>query len=113
TSKFNIYREGTSPITIDDMRFHPRYSQVTASWELLLTKLTGRVPRSPAPWYVGSTWSEGLVELTALPPLSASTVGLLGSPHGQGPLLAASALFPGRTKFPPPQWDIFWLHLRR
>jgi WD40 repeat protein len=27
----------------------------------------------------------------------ASTVGLLGSPNGEGPLLAASALFPGRT----------------
>jgi WD40 repeat protein len=27
----------------------------------------------------------------------ASTVGLLGSPHGEGPFLAASTLFPGRT----------------
>jgi ABC-type transport system involved in multi-copper enzyme maturation permease subunit len=32
------------------------------------------------------------------PSLAASTVGLLGSPDGQGPLLAASALFPGRTE---------------
>jgi membrane fusion protein (multidrug efflux system) len=32
--------------------------------------------------------------------LPASTVGLLGSPSGQGPLLAASALFPGRTDIP-------------
>jgi WD40 repeat protein len=31
-----------------------------------------------------------------LPVLGASTVGLLGSPQGQGPFLAASALFPGR-----------------
>src|SRR5262249_22575191 len=29
--------------------------------------------------------------------LGASTVGLLGSPLGQGPFLAASALFPGRA----------------
>jgi hypothetical protein len=34
--------------------------------------------------------------LRALPGLGAGTVGLLGSPHGPGPLLAASALFPGR-----------------
>jgi CHAT domain-containing protein/tRNA A-37 threonylcarbamoyl transferase component Bud32/Tfp pilus assembly protein PilF len=34
----------------------------------------------------------------AHPALGASTVGLLGSPHGHGLLLAASALFPGRTK---------------
>ncbi len=34
----------------------------------------------------------------ALPALGASTIGLLGSPGGQGPLLAASALFPGRAE---------------
>ena len=34
---------------------------------------------------------------TTPPELVASTVGLLGSPFGQGPLLAASALFPGRA----------------
>jgi WD40 repeat protein/tRNA A-37 threonylcarbamoyl transferase component Bud32 len=33
----------------------------------------------------------------ALPALGASTGGLLASPSGQGPLLAASALLPGRT----------------
>jgi hypothetical protein len=32
-----------------------------------------------------------------LPGISASTAGLLGSPSGSGPLLAASALFPGRA----------------
>ena len=32
-----------------------------------------------------------------LPLLGASTLGLLGTPTGQGPILAASALFPGRT----------------
>src|SRR5262249_58088335 len=31
------------------------------------------------------------------PEFGASSAGLLGSPFGQGPLLAASALFPGRT----------------
>jgi len=49
----------------------------------------------------------------ALPRLAPSTVGLLGSPGGPGPLLAASALFPGvaelcqhRTedKRQPPLW---------
>jgi ABC-type Na+ efflux pump permease subunit len=34
----------------------------------------------------------------ALPVLAASTVGLLGSPPGQGPLLAASSLVPGRLE---------------
>jgi membrane fusion protein (multidrug efflux system) len=36
----------------------------------------------------------------AVQALAVSTAGLLGSPHGQGPLLAASALFPGRTAIP-------------
>jgi formylglycine-generating enzyme required for sulfatase activity len=35
------------------------------------------------------------------PAFGASTVGLLGSPSGQGPLLAVSALVPGRTRFRP------------
>jgi WD40 repeat protein len=35
---------------------------------------------------------------TAPPVAGTSTVGLLGSPSGQGPLLAASALFPGRVQ---------------
>jgi DNA mismatch repair protein MutL len=37
---------------------------------------------------------------SALPPLGASVVGLEGSPSGQGPLLATSALFPGRATGP-------------
>jgi ABC-type Na+ efflux pump permease subunit len=36
----------------------------------------------------------------ALPVLAASTVGLLGSPSGQAPLLAASAVVPGRLDLP-------------
>jgi hypothetical protein len=64
--KANIYMGSYSPITMDDTRFHPRYSQVTASWELLTAKLTGRVPRSPDPRMLGSTWSEGF----ANPPLA-------------------------------------------
>jgi hypothetical protein len=35
--------------------------------------------------------------LTDLPVLGASMAGFLGSPQGQGPLLAASALIPART----------------
>jgi respiratory nitrate reductase gamma subunit len=43
----------------------------------------------------------------ALPVLSTSTVGLLGSPLGQGPLLSATGLFPGRsTQAPRP---IHWV----
>ena len=38
-----------------------------------------------------------LPESRALPALGASTAGLLGSPQGQGSLLAASALTPGRA----------------
>jgi multidrug efflux system membrane fusion protein len=34
---------------------------------------------------------------SSLPGIAAGTVGLLGSPDGQGPLLAASALYPGRS----------------
>jgi hypothetical protein len=38
----------------------------------------------------------------ALPVLAASTVGLMASPLDQGPLLAASAVYPGRTRQPTP-----------
>ena len=39
----------------------------------------------------------------ALPAVGAGTVGLLASPGGGGPLLAASALFPGRGVTVPPR----------
>jgi uncharacterized membrane protein YphA (DoxX/SURF4 family) len=52
----------------------------------------------------------------AVPFLAASTFGVLGSPMGQGPLVAASALFPGRSvpplAPPPPETStpvIWWL----
>src|SRR5262249_50805415 len=43
---------------------------------------------------------------TALPDLGASTAGLLGSPQAPGALLAASALYPGRTGHPGPVWAV-------
>jgi hypothetical protein len=39
-----------------------------------------------------------LAENRALTALGASSVGLLGASHGQGPLLAASAIYPGRPE---------------
>ena len=42
-----------------------------------------------------------LVNYDDLPALAASIVGLLGSPHGQGPLLAASARFTGKPTYDP------------
>jgi hypothetical protein len=65
-TKVNVYMGDRSPITIDDVRFHPRYSQVTATWELLATKITKRQPRSPDAVRLGTTWSEGFSE----PPLA-------------------------------------------
>jgi hypothetical protein len=38
--------------------------------------------------------------LPVLPTYGASTVGLMASPQGLGPLLAVSALIPGRTPLP-------------
>jgi molybdopterin-containing oxidoreductase family iron-sulfur binding subunit len=43
----------------------------------------------------------------ALAAFAASTVGLLGSPHGQGPMLAASTLFPRASK---PAYDLLREH---
>jgi hypothetical protein len=64
------------------------------------------VSRRPLPpyrewgvWRGASPWKK--VEAARLV-LGASTVGLLGSPPGQGPLLASYALFPGRLLRPPP-----------
>jgi WD40 repeat protein len=53
----------------------------------------------------------------ALPTLGASTTGLLGSPQGRAPLLAATALFPGRpddrkfVKSPPDPKDLLYQEL--
>jgi hypothetical protein len=46
---------------------------------------------------LANTYS-GFAQQEDLPVLSASTVGLLGSPPGRGPLLAALALIPARTR---------------
>jgi mono/diheme cytochrome c family protein len=47
-----------------------------------------------------------IVRDVGLPVLAASTVGWMGCPLGQGPLPAASAVFPGRTEFQglAPKW---------
>ena len=42
--KADISGNGYSPITLDDTRFQPRDSQVTATWGLFAAKLTGRTP---------------------------------------------------------------------
>jgi hypothetical protein len=57
--KQDMLQDSQSPITLDDMRFHPRYSQLTSTFELCWINLTGRVPRSRQPHLEGSTWSEG------------------------------------------------------
>jgi hypothetical protein len=51
----------------------------------------------PAPGTRGNADNVLYLGGTGLPVLDASTVGLMGSPLGQGPLLAASALIPGRA----------------
>jgi hypothetical protein len=66
-TRINILKEGSSPITLDELRYNPRYSQVTATWELLVFKLTGHVPHSADPWLTGSTWSEGFPHLEPPP----------------------------------------------
>ncbi|HKB39107.1 MAG TPA: hypothetical protein VKD72_21895, partial [Gemmataceae bacterium] len=43
-------------------------------------------------------WIKEQREQESLPVFAARTAGLLGTPFGQGPLLAGSALFPGRTE---------------
>jgi hypothetical protein len=40
--------------------------------------------------------------------VSASTVGLMGSPSGHGGFLAASALFPGRPNLFDPPGEVYW-----
>jgi uncharacterized membrane protein YbhN (UPF0104 family) len=49
-------------------------------------------------YVVWSNW--GSAEKPNAPATAASTVGLLASPQGQGPLLAGSALCPGRSRNP-------------
>ena len=63
----------------------------------------GTIPRGRLPLHYGPSFEDVLRagdELhnpVGLPGFAASTAGLLGSPLGHGPLLAASALGPGRT----------------
>ncbi len=61
-TKANVYMDGNSLLTIDDVRFHPRYGQVTATWELFAQKLGKRQIRSRDAHLLGSTWSEGFQE---------------------------------------------------
>jgi hypothetical protein len=81
-----------------------------ASYYPSLTDKTGRyevlVPHQPGGWTVQAQPESGQPFFAAsafvpdhwgLPGLGASTVGLVGSAQGQGPFLAASALFPGRA----------------
>jgi hypothetical protein len=79
--------------------FYPSLTDETGSYEVL-------VPPEPAGWMVQAQPESGQAYFAAstfvpdslgLPGLSASTVGLAGSARGQGPFLAASALFPGRV----------------
>jgi hypothetical protein len=49
----------------------------------------------------GSSWPTirfQPIESAALPQLSATTVGLVGTPWGQGPYLAAASVYPGRAQ---------------
>jgi MFS family permease len=43
-------------------------------------------------------WMPAFLEEQSLPAFGANTVSLLGAPQGQGPLLAASSLYPGRAE---------------
>jgi WD40 repeat protein len=62
------------------------------------TLATGTADRRVTLWGVESGKERrSLQGRQGLPVLGASTAGLLGSSFGQGPILAASALFPGRT----------------
>jgi WD40 repeat protein/serine/threonine protein kinase len=61
---------------------------------------TGGADGTVRVWDV-ATGREALVLVRARPALGASAWGLLGSPHGQGPLLAASALVPERPHASP------------
>jgi hypothetical protein len=56
--KADIYLRSRSPITLDDVRFHPRYSQVTATFELLGLKAFGARPSAHDQRLTGSSWLE-------------------------------------------------------
>ncbi|HKI33631.1 MAG TPA: protein kinase [Gemmataceae bacterium] len=74
----------------------------TGLWLVALVASDQPLP-SFADWrrqHAGGPWGETLLAL------GASSVGLLGSPHGQGPYLAASALFPGRIAG---EANVIWL----
>jgi hypothetical protein len=74
----------------------------TGLWLVALVASAQPLP-SYAEWrrqHAGGPWGESLLAL------GASSVGLLGSPDGQGPYLAASVLFPGRTAA---QANVVWL----
>jgi quinol-cytochrome oxidoreductase complex cytochrome b subunit/mono/diheme cytochrome c family protein len=69
---------------------------LAGSGGLLYAALSNRIPQ-PVVEFIEEQLAEAEKE-RALPALYTSTVGLMGSPLGQGPLLATSALIPGRTK---------------
>jgi amino acid transporter len=85
-------RDGLAPAALHSV--HPRFhtpalaTLVLAGWSCLLVAAVAAL----------NGW--GVFGGNDLPAVGASTVGLLCTPAGQGPLLAASALFPGRISKP-------------
>jgi cytochrome c oxidase cbb3-type subunit III len=73
--------------------------------QVLLCEIKG-TPYNVVPKGAGESVKIEIGRDVGLPVLAASTVGWMGCPLGQGPLPAASAVFPGRTEFQglAPKW---------
>jgi mono/diheme cytochrome c family protein len=93
---------------IPEMAYSPAYDSFAPNpnfpdGKTLQLPQPGTIARGRMPLHYGTSFvdvlraGDELHNPLGLPGLAASTAGLLGSPSGQGSLLATSALMPGRT----------------
>jgi hydrogenase-4 component F len=88
-----VAMEATTLVSASSIYFNHNARSLEATWKYLLIGSVGIALALLGSFFLAYSSLKGAE--TALPAVGASTVGLMASPMGAGPLLAASALIPG------------------
>jgi hydrogenase-4 component F len=89
-----VAMEATTLISAPSIYFNHNARSLEATWKYLLIGSVGIALALFGSFFMA--YSSVKAAASNLPEVSASTIGLMGSPLGQGSLLAATALVPGR-----------------
>jgi serine/threonine protein kinase len=113
-----VKKKGTQAIADEDLYKEVLKPATTLGDSLIETKPLSELKKRVAAFHaaqghlIRDRLNDGWVKDMALPPLDVSTTALLGSPLGQGPLLATSALFPSRETLPNPLHAVYEAYRR-